>query len=268
MCGIVGYITQEGNGNGRIVREKFLKQAIIVDTLRGKDSTGVFFKPHDHKAGNAGWLKALGTGFEFTHNEDYRKFEREAYSIAVGHNRAATMGSVTTENAHPFQVGDITLVHNGTLRGTHSLPLTMHKLGIKVDSHAIAHNLAEHDPEEIIPKLRGAFALVWHDGRDNTLNIIRNDERPLHLAECADQKTIMFMSEAGMLQAVTDRLDLKMRRIVYPKPGQWLKYHPDDVLNPVIKELKVDESYTLRLGLLWRFGRLFALLAQPSQPLS
>lgn len=254
MCGIVGYITQEGKGNGLAAREKFLRQALIMGTLRGKDSTGVFYKPHDHKAGTAGWLKNLGTGFEFVHdNDEFRKFERDTYSIAVGHNRAATMGSVTTENAHPFQEGPITLVHNGTLRGTHMLPKTMHQLGIKVDSHCIAHNLAENAPEDIIPLLRGAFALVWHDGRDNTLNIIRNDERPFHMAECANQKTIMFMSEAGMLAAVTDRIDLKMRRIVYPKPGQWLKYHPEDVLNPEIKELKVDQwgGYDTHYGSGW-----------------
>ena len=40
------------------------------------------------------------------------------YRAVVGHNRSATRGGITTETAHQFQEGPITIVHNGTLIDT------------------------------------------------------------------------------------------------------------------------------------------------------
>lgn len=247
MCGIVGFITTESK-KGETDRSKFMRHALIVDTLRGDDSTGVFAVGHEplFEDGSAYWLKQLGPGYDFVNSKDYWEnlYDTTAYRCMVGHNRAATVGGVTTDGAHPFQEGPITLVHNGTLTSTYSLPMPMSGLeGVTVDSHAICHNLAEHSVEDVVEELNGAFALVWHDARDNSINVIRNRQRPLHFALNSAKDTLYFMSEGGMLHMLGDRIKLGLKDIYYPKEGQHLKWLPDTELGrPIVKTLELWED--------------------------
>ena len=259
MCGIVGFITKESTKLA-VDREKFLRQALIIDTLRGDDSTGVFAVGHEQlfDDGTAYWYKQLGGGGEFVDSTGYWEnfYDVEQYRAVVGHNRAATVGAVNTDGAHPFQVGPITLVHNGTLRQTHRLPTPMHKCmvptgeeglpgPVSVDSHAVAYNLANHTVEEVVKSMHGAYTLVWHDARDDSMNIIRNSERPLHMSMSKQQDTLYFMSEAGMLHLLDSRLKLGLSSIYYPKPGQWLKWLPDTELTaPEVRTLEMATNYS------------------------
>ena len=262
MCGIVGWITSERKLH-ESDRSKFLRQGLIIDTLRGDDSTGAFAVGHEplFEGGEAYWAKQVGAGHAFTESTNYWEslYDTQDYRAMVGHNRAATMGKVNTSGAHPFSVGPITLVHNGTLRSTHVLPTPMHQCmvptgdegkerKIEVDSHAIAYNLAHHDVADVIGKLRGAFALVWHDARDDSVNIIRNDERPLHMAMSKNDDTLYFMSEGAMLHMLDTRLKLGLSGIYYPKAGQLLRWLPDTPLDaPEVKNLDLDDG-----GQYWR----------------
>lgn len=243
MCGIVGYITKE-TINGEHARCKFMAQGLITDTLRGDDSAGVYAVGHEplYDSGAAWWAKCMGTGHDLVYGDSYKKHmhDQREYRAAVGHNRAATTGEIDLKGAHPFQVGPITLVHNGTLKAMSLLPSPPHKLegDVDVDSHVIAHNLALHPVEEVIKLLDGAFTLIWHDARDQTMNIIRNAERPLHMAMSTQQGTMFFASEAPMLDFLGKRAGCHLGAIYYPKPGQWLKWKPDTPLvSPIVKEL-------------------------------
>ena len=89
---------------GKIELAKFLRQALIIDTLRGEDSTGMFFVPHTTREGEvADWVKKVGDGYSFVEDELYAERMRKLadYKYLVGHNRAATQGAVNVENAHP-----------------------------------------------------------------------------------------------------------------------------------------------------------------------
>ena len=205
MCGIVGFITTESK-KGEQERSKFLKQALVIDTLRGDDSTGVFMVGHtpEFDDGTPYWYKQLGTGAEFVDSKEYWEhcYDVSSYRAAVGHNRAATVGGVDVDNAHPFQEGPITLVHNGTLISTQGLPNPLAGLpDVSVDSHAICHNLAKHPVETVVAKLHGAFALVWQ------------------------------------------RIKLGIKSIHFPHEGQYLKWLPDTPLAaPIVKELDLYED--------------------------
>lgn len=254
MCGIVGFITNETK-KGEMSRCKFLKQGLIVDTLRGDDSTGVFAVGHEplYDDGTAYWLKSAVAGHDFVNDEDYWKnlYDVSPYRCVVGHNRAATVGAVDQKNAHPFQVGAITLVHNGTLRQTHMLKTPMHKLkdehNVEVDSLAIAHNLAGHELKEtkaVLEEIRGAYALVWHDARNDSINIIRNSERPLHFGVSKWDDTLYFMSEGTMLDFMDRRLKLGVESIYEPAKYQWLKWLPETPLTqPEVVEIEEPYSY-------------------------
>ncbi|MGL6100409.1 MAG: hypothetical protein ACRC0G_12385 [Fusobacteriaceae bacterium] len=171
------------------------EQFLQCDTYRGDHSTGVcaIFKPYNGE-GYVKVAKAAVDGFDFVKTALYEDVVRHktqsttgtTYATfpkaAFGHNRYATIGAVNAENAHPFNVGHITLAHNGTLNaGWKSKLPNGHEF--TVDSHCVANAMAVLGVDKLIQLLDGAFTLIWHNAEDKTLNIIRNKERPFHLWE-------------------------------------------------------------------------------------
>jgi glucosamine 6-phosphate synthetase-like amidotransferase/phosphosugar isomerase protein/DNA-directed RNA polymerase subunit RPC12/RpoP len=196
MCGLVCVISKTPS--------KFMKQDVnlftnllIADTIRGKDSTGVFGITDKN---NLDLLKAKQPGYTFTNQKEYKDFEEKAlfrYKIMVGHNRSATKGNVTDENSHPFIKDHICLVHNGTLWNHR------HLANVDVDSEAITHALVNKTPEELIPELDGAFALIWYNALEKKLYLTRNKERPLWIIQTPTMDVIG--SEPGMLEWLYQR---------------------------------------------------------------
>ena len=260
MCGLIAFVSSERtwtkHKSGAIAdgqnKERFFKQGLIIDTLRGDDSTGVFYVPQENtdKRGEhetAGWLKSLGDGYSFVTSKDYKELIVPAMSTSkymVGHNRAATQGKVNVNNAHPFQEGAITLVHNGTLYTTDSLEHSQKSLGVAVDSHAICHNLALAEPtpagvKSVIEKLEGAFALIWHDARNDTLNIVRNSERGLYRAKAKYYSTVYFSSEKEMLELLMVRNNIAFDNIEKVKAGTYYQYKGAELVHT--SECDLDE---------------------------
>jgi predicted glutamine amidotransferase len=223
MCGIVGYITI-ADDTIELTKDKFFTEALFVDTLRGDDSTGVMMLTEDFRWS---WQKQAVPASDFVLDKGFRERTTKTW-CAVGHNRAATIGKVTTDNAHPFQQGDVLLVHNGTLRGTYDLPHKNHE--IDVDSELIAYNLSKEEPDkahEILSKLNGAYALVWFDERDESVNFARNTERPLHMGTNKDENALFFASDGYLLNFVGSRLpnhNTRPTSIFQIGAGQLLKY--------------------------------------------
>lgn len=221
-----------------------MAQALLADTIRGDDSTGAFFVPHELPEGEtADFCKSTAPGYDFvTYDKDWRdKMEGEEHFAVIGHNRAATIGAISSDTAHPFQRGPITLVHNGTLRGTHQLPTPQHRGQYHNDSDTIAANLEQAPIWELTPEMNGAYALIWHDARDNSMNILRNNERPLHLARVKHQDTIFIASEALMMQWILGRLRMDIEIMAFPKALNWLRWEHGE-LTPAITEVKPYRS--------------------------
>ncbi len=248
MCGIAGFITSEKQ-KAKQERAKFMASALFLNTLRGDDSTGIFYVPASTKKNDrVGWLKHTVSGPHFIELDKYQKIIEgiDDYAIMVGHNRAATVGKVALSTAHPFQEGPITLVHNGTLDTTYGLPKGMFAINsnkkegetkVEVDSHVICHNLSTEDREDVIRGLWGAYALVWHDTRENALFMVRNDRRPLHIAQDLDSNTVYFMSEAEMLALICRRINVNLGPIYQPEPNVLLKFEVGKT-KPTIKKLE------------------------------
>ena len=223
MCGIVGFITLKDDTR-RHSKEKFFREALFVDTLRGADSTGLMQLSDDFQWS---YHKMAMPGPDYLQEKSIRERKFDTW-CSIGHNRAATLGAVTTANAHPFHHGDVTLVHNGTLRTMYDLPHDNRKL--KVDSELIAYNLSKEAPEDahkVLNKLNGAFALVWFDERDSSVNLVRNGDRPLHIGMTRSCDALYIASDGHMLNFVTSRLSDSTSRpagIWQITPYQHLKY--------------------------------------------
>jgi len=249
MCGIVGYITLDDKVRVH-TKDKFLTEAIFMDTLRGAHSTGFMTLAEDYI-----WQyqKQAVDGTLFVQGKGYKERTKETW-CAVGHNRHATMGAVTTDNAHPFKHGDITLVHNGTLRSI--LDLAQSK-DIDVDSELIAYNLSLVPPEEapvVIGKLVGAYTLIWFDERDESVNMVRNSERPMHLGLNAAEDILYFMSEGHMLNCLTERFpdsSAKPSAIWKLATGQILKYKKGNMVPEVARVVPFTRIITYPTGTQW-----------------
>lgn len=175
MCGIVGIIARN-MGNFSAHHPDIFKELLFANELRGSHGTGMFWD-NNGKCKN---LKSPVPSSFFIHDKKVTEALSEIYqksTFAIGHNRHATKGGLNMESTHPFRVGHITLIHNGTLL-SHK-----HMKDVPVDSEAITHSIAEKGADSTIKDLDGAFALVWFDSKEGTLNFIRNEERPLYLLE-------------------------------------------------------------------------------------
>jgi hypothetical protein len=203
MCGIVGIVASQTNGFSNDEANVF-SDMLFVDTLRGVDSTGVFSV---NKHNNVTIHKAAINGLDFIQTDEYVAFKTKLWRdglFCVGHNRAATRGTVTDKNAHPFWVKDkIILVQNGTYRGSHK-----HLKDTEVDTEAVAHVLDEEkDVETALQKINAAYALVWYNTETRELSIIRNNERPLFLAK-SKNGTVLFASEFATIAWACHRNNL------------------------------------------------------------
>jgi len=226
MCGIVGFITNETE-QGAQVRRAYSELALVLDSIRGDDSTGVFFLEHKPTTDAPPVIKTDADGYAFVNTPEYMAYMEDvsAYRAVVGHNRAATRGGISPAAAHPFQEGAITLVHNGTIQ-TGSLPIKFEKkLATTVDSHLLTYNLSQKPYKEVLEAIDGAFALVWHDSRDDAIRVSRNGERPLHFVRSLEQDTIFFASEAQMLTLLMDNLMHRCTDIMQPEVGELFTFH-------------------------------------------
>lgn len=211
MCGIVGLI---GDTSSIAARNMF-KMMLFFDTIRGKDSTGVI---RVESNGEVSTVKDAVTAERFLEYRTVDNFlsPRNDAAALIGHNRAATVGGVNPNNAHPFTYGDITMVHNGTLRNEHVL--TKYR-EFDVDSEMFTAEIDIQGLEKTISEVKGAYAIVYHDKRDNTVNILRNSERPLHMAVVRPttstnaktaKATIAIASEAWMIAVAANKCKMEI----------------------------------------------------------
>lgn len=249
MCGLLGYIRQD-TARSQSVFSKFITQGLIIDTLRGDDGSGVFRASEDPKSNERwSWAKSVSDGYAFTNEDNFLKLSKRFNTdwTVNAHNRAATAGSVSSNNSHPFsdKNKNVILVHNGTLRGTWALPLNQQKCGVEVDSHALACNLGHVPPsaagKEVLSNIQGAFTLLWYDNRDHTMNICRNSERPLHMGMSSTYGSLFYMSEAAQLQFLNERLKLGIDKIYQPAPGLFMKFSPGS-LKPKVETVDLNSS--------------------------
>lgn len=189
------------------------QELLYLDAVRGWDSTGVFNVKPD---GSTRMFKQASVPTEFLQRTQAKKVLSEAGVYAlVGHNRAATKGLVNDDNAHPFQHDAVIGVHNGTLRTTHQLP---NSSKFVVDSDNLYYAMTQESIDTLIPKVNGAYALVWHDAREaGAVYVLRNSERPLWYAHSKDKATCFIASEFPMIVAATDNTRSKIELFVSEK---------------------------------------------------
>lgn len=129
MCGIVGYI---GDKQAQQVLLSGLKRL----EYRGYDSAGVVTV---NRKGVATLLREKGKVAEL---EKKVAAHKTTDNVGIGHTRWATHGVPNKRNAHPHEVGDIYLVHNGIIENYQDLKAELVKLDYDFKSETDTEVLA------------------------------------------------------------------------------------------------------------------------------
>lgn len=221
MCGIVGVLSFTYQG---IMEDdyKHFMQLWKASVLRGEDGAGIFWVgdkdsgiPEISKHETwCSWIKMEGIPHDVINSKQFEQAELEMKSsrFLVGHCRAKTTGNISADHAHPFEVGHITMVHNGTLSSINGMD-DFSKY--ETDSLALAHALAEggNDPIPVLKRVNGAAAMIWYNSNTKTLHVYRNHQRPL--AFVREGNKVYIASESMMLSWILGRNDFSNK---YPQP--------------------------------------------------
>ena len=203
MCCLVG-------ASGTLHKDELeaFKQLLLIGALRGPHSTGVAKVERATKEISV--YKRAVNPYEFVDSHQYDRVVGFGSSVLIGHNRWATIGKINHLNAHPFDFPRIVGAHNGTLSTKYDLEK---HADYGTDSEALYFNIDKYGPEQVIPEMKGAWALTWYDKEENTINMLRNKERTLFFVFSQDNKALFWASEARMLSFVLTRCGIKFDKI-------------------------------------------------------
>ncbi|MEW6388740.1 MAG: glutamine--fructose-6-phosphate transaminase (isomerizing) [Thermodesulfobacteriota bacterium] len=180
MCGIIGYLgPQEA-------------LPILLDGLkrleyRGYDSAGMAVLGHN----GLEIRRSLGKLRELENLVRQNPLQGQ---VGIGHTRWATHGRPSEANAHPHQVGDIAVVHNGIIENYLELKEQLlkagHRFASETDTEIVSHLIVKHLRQGAsyleavsltLKEIRGSYALVIANAQEPRMLVAARKESPLIL---------------------------------------------------------------------------------------
>lgn len=203
MCGIVAIIGSINN----VKYDKAFKHLLILDALRGIDSTGIVTVDQQ---GVPIVAKQVGNPYELLDTGPFNRAMTRNNKVLIGHNRFATQGLVNKKNAHPFEFDTLVGVHNGTLTSKWRLA---DNRDFVVDSENLYHHIDKHGLKDAMDLSEGAWSLIWWDRVNQTVNLLRNKERPMFVGWEKKTGVMMCASEEWMLHIAAARNDIELEDV-------------------------------------------------------
>ena len=218
MCGIFGFAKNEKELSA--VEEHQLRGMVMdlacLNESRGKDGTGLALMSKSELV----VLKEAKPAIELFKTRRFRDMIRKITSrtlLCLGHTRLATVGSVHNDHCHPFVSDDYVGVHNGHFLNRENLLKKYRKSAqTPVDSEAIFRVLDGSTRMlgvvSRLEEMNGDFALGFAHLEDPfQLYLVRNEERPLHVAYVKQLEALIWASEREHLEFSLVRNDLEAK---------------------------------------------------------
>lgn len=161
MCGIIGfsgYKKEENYSNYNIDKLKLLMYYNSIERT-SKDSTGMYFK------GITSPIKSVMNAEHFIKSPIFNDNIKES-NVFIGHVRSKSLGTINSQNAHPYQVKNIIGVHNGTITNIDHL---VKKIGITIngkdltDSYKLYKCLSHMQTPTMLKSVLGGCTLLFTD---------------------------------------------------------------------------------------------------------
>ncbi len=221
MCGIVGYIGQDGIKN------------VLLDGLqeleyRGYDSAGIaVLQENDFSI-----YKAVGKLNNL--REKMKEFSPDGFAIGIGHTRWATHGKPTELNAHPH-VGDSSyVVHNGIIENYQELKNELSARGVKflsqTDTEVIVHLFEENLKEAesafdafkmTLSRLEGAYAILLVTKSENHTIFYAKKGSPMIIGVNDKGEKYFASSDAPLIGYA--------KEVIYLQDGELGYLTPDEI---------------------------------------
>ena len=240
MCGIVGYIGKKN------VKDVLLTGLKALE-YRGYDSAGIALRNDDEIQ----IIKSTGRIKKLEEKINQTKLIKATSGIA--HTRWATHGEANITNAHPHQVGKITLVHNGIIENMDELKTKLLNKGYEfkteTDTEVIAALIDSYLDNDIIDAL---YKAVDDIVGSYALGIISEDDKEHLYALRKDSPLLLGISQeenffASDLTALTDYTN----KFIFLEEGEIAKLSQNKIeliganhtqIAPEIKEINIEES--------------------------
>lgn len=209
MCGIVGYV-------GKRPAQDVLISGLRRLEYRGYDSAGIATLDSEDKPHLA---RSVGKIAEL---EKVLSLKPHTGTLGIGHTRWATHGGVTVNNAHPHNVGDVFLVHNGIIENFRELKAALKDVEFKsdTDTEVLAALInSKYDEKtslkdavaKALKEVRGTYGIVAFSPREPETLVVARLGSPLIIGLGEDETLIA--SDASALLGYT-------RNAIYLNDGE------------------------------------------------
>lgn len=240
MCGIIGIV-------GKAAVAERLVDGLKRMEYRGYDSAGICTL-HD------GALVRRRAEGRLANLVNVLAGDPAPGNVGIAHTRWATHGAPNATNAHPHATGEVAIVHNGIIENFKELRAELAANGrvfeSETDSEVVAHLISAEiergaEPEEavreVLPRLRGAFALAIAFRSHPDLLIGARLGSPLVLGYGPEgaEAEMYLGSDALALAPLT-------QRITYLEEGDWVVLRREAAQiydlenNPVAREIRAS----------------------------
>jgi hypothetical protein len=201
MCGLFGGMSSwlSSGEIGNII------DIAAISAVRGKDSTGITLVHMDKKKEKfrCETVRDVVNPVSFFLEDGIKENLIKMQPAAImGHCRLATIGTVNMHNAHPICEDHIIGCHNGTIP---KFRPAKEKEDEDSDSRHLFRLIAEQGLEAALKETAGgAYALTFINKKEGTLNLIRNEQRPLWIMYGGGSTTVYWASEKWILQGLSE----------------------------------------------------------------
>lgn len=239
MCGIIGYI-------GKEQAIPFLIEGLRKQSYRGYDSSGVVVIGKDARC-----IKAVGK----LENLEKKLSENIPEGIVgVGHNRWATHGNVTEENAHPHAdcKGNIFVVHNGIIENYRELKEKLkakgHTFLSQTDTEVLPHLIEHFFQGNIEDAVRKALQLVR--GTYGIAVVAKEDPAKIVAAKISSPLVVSVNSIGRFVASDPSALVAHSNKMIFLDDGEIAVLHPGKVLvtdinNNPKEKIPIELGWTL-----------------------